>query len=72
VTFRIVSPDQDLLIITSAGIIIRTPVNSINQIGRITSGVKLMSLADDVNIVSVALAQQAESDTSEETQETEE
>ena len=72
VTFPIVSPDQDLLIITSAGIIIRTPVNSINQIGRITSGVKLMSLADDVNIVSVALAQQAESDTSEETQETEE
>ena len=72
VTFRIVSPDQDLLIITSAGIIIRTPVNSINQIGRITSGVKLMSLADEVNIVSVALAQQAESDTSEETQETEE
>ncbi|MBQ7057734.1 MAG: DNA gyrase subunit A [Firmicutes bacterium] len=60
VTFRIVSPDQDLLIITSAGIIIRTPVDSISQIGRVTQGVKLISLAEDVHIVSVALAQQEE------------
>ncbi|MBO4888955.1 MAG: DNA gyrase subunit A [Firmicutes bacterium] len=69
VTFRIVSPDQDLLIITSAGIIIRTPVDSISQIGRVTQGVKLISLGDDVHIVSVALAQQEEATSSEDEEE---
>ena len=47
---------QDLLLITSAGIIIRTPVESISQLGRITSGVKLISLDEGVSIVSAALA----------------
>ena len=58
VTFKVVSPEQDLLIITSQGVIIRTPVSSISQIGRNTSGVKLMSLSEDVQIVSVALAEE--------------
>ena len=69
VTFKIVSPQQDLMIITSAGIIIRTPVKDISQIGRNTSGVKLMSLDEDVRIVSVALAQQEENEDSSETKE---
>ncbi len=56
VTFKVTRAEQDLLLITSAGIIIRTPVESISQLGRITSGVKLISLDEGVSIVSAALA----------------
>ncbi|MBO6158246.1 MAG: DNA gyrase subunit A [Firmicutes bacterium] len=56
VTFKVCKPGQDLLLITSAGIIIRTPVDNISLLGRITSGVKLISLDEGVDIVSAALA----------------
>lgn len=54
VSFKIVKPEQELMLITSNGIIIRMKVSDISQIGRVTSGVKLMSLESGVKVVSVA------------------
>ncbi len=54
VSFKLVSKDQDLMLITNGGIIIRLRVQDISEIGRVTSGVKLMGLDKDTKIVSVA------------------
>ena len=45
--------DDDLMIITSEGIMIRQPVERLNIIGRNTQGVKLLKLDDGSSIASV-------------------
>ena len=42
------------MLITTEGIIIRIKVNETALLGRITSGVKLINLKDDVTVASVA------------------
>ena len=54
VSFKVMTKDQDLMLITNGGIIIRLRVQDISEIGRVTSGVKLMGLDKDTRIVSVA------------------
>ena len=54
VNFMMVNPEQEIILITSAGIIIRLRINDIRKIGRVTSGVKLISLDEGVKIVTVA------------------
>lgn len=54
VSFKLVSADQDLMLITDGGVIIRLRVQDISEIGRVTSGVKLMGLEKNTRIVSVA------------------
>ena len=54
VSFKVMTKDQDLMLITDGGIIIRLRVQDISEIGRVTSGVKLMGLDKDTKIVSVA------------------
>ena len=48
-----VTSNDDLMIITSEGIMIRQPVDKLNIIGRNTQGVKLLKLDDDSTIASV-------------------
>ena len=47
--------EDDLMCITNAGIVIRTPLNQIRICGRNTSGVKVMNLEGRQRIVSIAL-----------------
>lgn len=47
--------DNDLLIITTKGMIIRLPISQISIIGRATLGVKLINLKDDQLVSSVAI-----------------
>ena len=54
VSFMMIDPEHDIMLITSAGIIIRLRVADIRKIGRVTSGVKLISLDEGVQIVTVA------------------
>lgn len=54
VGFKAVEDEQDIMLITSQGIIIRLRVSEISCIGRITSGVKLMDLKNNIKVVSVA------------------
>jgi DNA gyrase subunit A len=56
----IVNPHQDLLFISQNGMVQRTGVGGISQMGRSTQGVKVMNIKDDDRVSAVALA--AESD----------
>ena len=53
----LVHDDEDLLLITSDGTVIRTPVNSISVLGRNTQGVRLMRVGEDSKVVCVARAE---------------
>ncbi len=54
VSVRAVKGDEDLMIITNQGIIIRLPVEQISVIGRATQGVRLIKLGDDQFVSTVA------------------
>ena len=51
---KAVNKDNEVMLITTEGIIIRIKVEGTALLGRVTSGVKLMNLADDVTIASIA------------------
>lgn len=51
---QVVTPKDDVILITSEGVIIRMDTEDISTYGRVTKGVRLMRLADDVNIATVA------------------
>jgi DNA gyrase subunit A len=51
--------NEELLVMTEQGKILRTPANEIRTVGRATQGVKLMDLEDEDKIVSVALVDAA-------------
>ncbi|HEP1820269.1 TPA: DNA gyrase subunit A [Streptococcus suis] len=55
-----VSGDEDIMVITDTGIIIRTSVANISQTGRSTMGVKVMRLNDEARIMTFALVDAAE------------
>jgi DNA gyrase subunit A len=57
-----VHANEELLVITEWGKILRTPANEIRTIGRATQGVKLMDLEGEDKIVSVALVESGDTD----------
>ena len=57
-----VSGDEDIMLITDTGVIIRTAVANISQTGRATQGVKVMRLDDTARIVTFALVEPEEVD----------
>ena len=54
----LVRSDEDILIITDDGTIIRTPVDSVPLHGRATQGVRLMRVAEGSRIMSIERAEQ--------------
>lgn len=54
VELRMVEPDEDIMLITSDGVIIRTPVEDIRLAGRATQGVIIMRVVEDVKVVCAA------------------
>ncbi|MGO3432839.1 MAG: DNA gyrase subunit A [Streptococcus thermophilus] len=57
-----VSGDEDIIVITDTGVVIRTAVANISQTGRATQGVKVMRLDDTARIVTFALVEPEEID----------
>jgi DNA gyrase subunit A len=55
-----VHENEELLVITQQGKILRTPAADIRTIGRATQGVRVMDLGDDDSVVSVALVEREE------------
>ena len=51
-----VNEEDEIMIINSNGVLIRIKVDEISIFGRVTGGVKLMNLDEEVNIVSIAKA----------------
>jgi len=61
-----VTGEEDLMIITNTGVIIRTSVANISQTGRSTMGVKVMRLDQNAQIVTFTTVAPDEKDDEEE------
>ena len=61
-SFKIVNGDEDLIIVTDSGIIIRMPIEQISQTGRVAQGVRLINLKDDQLVSTVSLVEKEETD----------
>ena len=53
---KIVGPDDEIMIVSEEGVIVRTPVKGISELGRSTQGVKVMNVADKDKVCAVAIA----------------
>ena len=64
VSMRAVTGEEDLMLITTGGVLIRTDVAGISQMGRNTQGVKLISLKENENefVATVAKVEKEEDD----------
>ena len=57
VTFKAVTPDKDLMIITNLGIIIRISLDNVSKMSRVTQGVRLMNLKDGQKVSTVSVVE---------------
>ena len=53
VAFKLVTSNEDLIIITNSGMVIRIPISQISLMSRVTQGVRLISLKDNQKVTSV-------------------
>ena len=53
---KIVGPDDEIMIVSEDGVIVRTPMKGISELGRSTQGVKVMNVADKDKVCAVAIA----------------
>lgn len=53
--FKSITNDKDLIIITNNGIIIRIPIDSVSEMGRVTQGVKLINIKNDNTVASISI-----------------
>ena len=67
VAVKSVKGDEDLMIMTVSGVLIRTPIDSISITGRNTQGVRLIRLQDDQKVATVACVEKEEEIEQEET-----
>ena len=67
VSFKTVNGNEDLMIITDSGIIIKLPLEQVSTTGRVAQGVKLINLKDEQKVSTVAIVDKEEvNETSEE------
>jgi len=62
VAVKAVTGEEDLMIITESGVLIRMPVESISETGRNTQGVRLIKLNDGEEVATVARVEKEEDD----------
>ena len=66
---RMVTDEDDIMLITDGGKVIRTPVKGISVIGRNTQGVRLIDLAEGEQVVAIARLAEKEEDENKEGEE---
>ena len=69
VSFKVVRGDEDLMIVTNDGIIIRMPLEQVSSTGRVAQGVRLINLKDDQKVSTIAVLEKEETEKNEEEQE---
>jgi DNA gyrase subunit A len=69
VGLKVVQNDEDLMIITALGTLIRTSMEGISRMGRYTQGVKLIHIKDEDEVATVARVEKYEEPANEENQE---
>ena len=65
----LVSPDEDIMLITDDGTIIRMPVDGISVIGRVSQGVRVMRVENESRIVGVTATEREEENAEENAEE---
>ncbi len=60
VAFKIIEGEQDLMIITNSGMIIRLSLEQISQLGRVTQGVRLINLKDKQVVSTISIVDKEE------------
>ena len=60
VSFKIVTGEEDLMIITNSGIIIRLSVDQVSTTGRVAQGVRLIKLNEEQQVSNIALLEKEE------------
>ncbi len=70
VSFKIVNGDEDLMLITDSGMIIRLPLSQVSSTGRVAQGVKLINLKDNQKVSTIAIIKHEEEQESIEKEET--
>ena len=53
---KIVKPNDEIVIISEEGVVVRTPVSGISELGRSTQGVRVMNVADKDRVTAVAIS----------------
>ncbi len=53
ISFKMVSDEEDLMIVTDFGMLIRIPISQISSMSRVTQGVRLINLKDNQKVSSV-------------------
>ena len=66
VAFKLVKGDEDLMIITDSGMVIRLSVEQVSTTGRVAQGVRLINLKDNQKVSNVALLAKEETEEIEE------
>ncbi len=64
---KAVKEDDEIMLITTEGILIRTSVAQVSRLGRITSGVRVINVAENHTVAGIAKVRDGENRTSEET-----
>ena len=53
---KIVKPNDEIMIISEEGVVVRTPVSGISELGRSTQGVRVMNVAEKDRVTAVAIS----------------
>lgn len=69
VELKAVNGDEDLLMVTDAGVVIRISLENVGVYSRSTQGVRLINVTEEQKLSTVAVVQKEESDDSENTEE---
>ncbi len=64
---KIVDPEDEIMIITEEGVVVRTAVSGVSELGRSTQGVHVMNVADKDKVTAVAIATSNEKKTAKHT-----
>ncbi len=60
VAFKLVTGDEDMMLITNNGIIIRINLGQVSQTGRVAQGVKLINLKENQNVSTITIIENEE------------
>ena len=61
---KIVDPDDEIMVITEEGVVVRTPVSGVSQLGRSTQGVHVMNVSAKDKVTAIAISTTSEKKTS--------
>ena len=58
--FKLVGENNDVVIITNTGMLIRLPLDQVSTLGRVTQGVRLIHLKDNQNVATISIVEHEE------------